>query len=61
MELPRFVTYRQAADYLGVSRATVSRLVARGDLRAWRLESGRRKIVRDSLARLVGIDPDSIE
>lgn len=59
--LPRFVTFRQAAEYLGVSRSTVARMVAAGDLEAWRLESGRRKIVRDSLARLVGIKPESPE
>lgn len=61
MELPRFVTFRSAADYLGVSRSTVARMVAAGELEAWRLESGRRKISRDSIARLVGINPESIE
>lgn len=61
MSLPRFVTYRQASEFLGVSRSTVARFVEQGELRAWRLESGRRKIARDSLAELVGFDVKTSE
>lgn len=60
-QLPRFCTFSQTASYLGVSRSTVSRYVAKGALQAWSLESGRRKIPRTSIARLVGLPDGQVE
>lgn len=39
---------------------TVKRFVKSGDLRQWTPERGHRKITRDSVARLVGVDPACI-
>ena len=55
LALPRFCTVAQASEFLGVSRATVRRLCEDGDLVAWATESGRKRVNRDSIARLVGI------
>lgn len=38
----------------------VKRFVKSGDLRQWTPERGHRKITRDSVARLVGVDPACI-
>ncbi len=55
--LPRFLTVKETCAFLGVSASTVKRFVKSGDLRQWTPERGHRKITRDSVARLVGVDP----
>lgn len=55
LALPRFCSIRQTSDFLEVSPSTVKRFIEEGDLVAWRLESGRRKVDRDSIARLCGL------
>ena len=45
--LPRFLTVKETCAFLG-------------DLRQWTPERGHRKITRDSVARLVGVDPACI-
>ena len=45
---------KQAADWLGVSRSTVDRMIADGELKALSLRHGKRK-------RLVGIDIKVLE
>ena len=51
---------RTVAQIFGVSASTVKRFVKSGDLRQWTPERGHRKITRDSVARLVGVDPACI-
>ena len=58
--LPRFLTVKETCAFLGVSASTVKRFVKSGDLRQWTPERGHRKITRDSVARLVGVDPACI-
>ena len=58
--LPRFLAVKETCAVLGVSGATVRRFVKAGDLRQWTPERGHRKITRDSVARLVGVDPACI-
>ena len=53
--LPRFLTVKETCAFLGVSASTVKRFVKSGDP-----ERGHRKITRDSVARLVGVDPACI-
>ena len=55
--LPRFLTVKETCAFLGVSASTVKRFVKSGDLRQWTPERGHRKITRDSVAKLVGVDP----
>ena len=50
-------TASRAAPALDVSASTVKRFVKSGDLRQWTPERGHRKITRDSVAKLVGVDP----
>ena len=47
--LPRFLTVKETCAF-----------VKSGDLRQWTPERGHRKITRDSVARLVGVDPACI-
>lgn len=56
LSLPRFCTIGETADFLGVSRSTVRRYIETGNLEQWRLESGRKKVLRDSIGRLCGLD-----
>ena len=58
--LPRFLTVKETCAFLGVSASTVTRFAKSGDLRQWTPERGHRKITRDSVARLVGVDPAAI-
>ena len=53
--LPLFVSQKKTAEFLGVSRTTVKRYVDAGDLKLWKLESGRKKVSKDSIAKLCGI------
>lgn len=55
--LPRFCTIKETMEFLCVSRSTVMRYIESGDLDAWTMQSGRRKVRRDSIARLCGIAP----
>lgn len=57
--LPRFLTVKETCAFLGVSASTVKRFVKSGDLRQWTPERGHRKITRDSVAKLVGVDPSA--
>lgn len=54
--LPSFLSQKEAAEFLGISRTTVKRYVDAGDLQLWKLESGRKKVSKDSIAKLCGIE-----
>ena len=58
--LPRFLTVKETYAFLGVRASTVKRFVKSGDLMQSTPDRGHRKITRDSVARLVGVDPACI-
>jgi excisionase family DNA binding protein len=49
-----FLTVREAADALSLSTTSVQLLVERGALRAWRTAGGHRRILPDSVLKLLG-------
>jgi excisionase family DNA binding protein len=53
----RFCTTREAAEMLGVSLKTAQLWSERGLLEAWRTEGGHRRILRESVDRLLANDP----
>lgn len=59
LALPRFCTISETSDFLGVSKTTVRRYIELGYLDTWALESGRRRVLRDSIGVLCGIDMQS--
>ena len=60
-----YYTTRDAANLLGVSVRTVQQLVDKGDLASWKTTGGHRRVMRNSVLRMVKEDQrivaDSIE
>lgn len=54
-----FCTTREAAELLGVSIGTVQHWVESGVLTAWKTAGGHRRVMRDSLERLLRRGPSS--
>lgn len=50
------LTPREAAQILGVSGRTLSRMVGRGDIEARRLPSGHRRFVRAEVEALIALE-----
>ncbi len=56
-----FCTTREAATLLGVSVGTVQLWVESGLLRAWKTAGGHRRVMRDSVERLLRKVPDILD
>ena len=54
--LPTFCSISETATFLDVSPSTVRRYIDLGYLTAWKLEGGRKKVVKDSIGSLCGIE-----
>jgi excisionase family DNA binding protein len=56
-----FCTTREAAELLGISQRTAQLWVESGVLEAWKTEGGHRRILRDSVERLLVQDDSAVQ